>query len=121
MYKLKDERFDLFAQKIFRFHISPKYKERITQIQEFKDTFSLKIYVISHEDLVLLKSLTDRENDFEDILTILENTNDFDWKYVIETAKKQEDNWVVLDLEQTLQKLKIHVEIPREYFDLLYK
>ena len=120
MYKLKDERFDLFAEVIFKFRISPFVLKRITQIQDFQETHLLSLQIISPEDLVLLKCLTDRENDFEDILTILHKTENFNWKFVMTEALQQKEGWILLDVEKTLQRLKKYIEIPQIYFDMLY-
>ena len=73
--------------------------------------------------LLLHVKVTDRERDFEDILTIIKQTKEFNWEIVIkETLLQTElnDGWVLLDLEKTLQRLKEHTFIPQKYFDMLY-
>lgn len=120
MFQLSDERFDLFAETIFRFKISETIFQRVEQFQDFQDKNRLRLNIISSEDLVLLKSLTDRENDFEDIKKIISLADHFDWNLVVDEAKKQPDGWILLDLEKTLLKLKDEFDIPESVFKKLY-
>ena len=73
-YKLKiysrgEERFDLFVKSVFGFEI--ELNNNFTQRNDFIEKKQLNIYVIPEEYLILLKSLTSREKDFEDIQNII--------------------------------------------------
>src|SRR3989338_9314098 len=46
MYRKGDGRFDLFAKKIFKTIISPKIKENLFAVHEFKGTHTLKVNVL---------------------------------------------------------------------------
>ncbi|MFT4325906.1 MAG: DUF6036 family nucleotidyltransferase [Candidatus Woesearchaeota archaeon] len=122
MYVLKDERFDLFAESIFKVVVSETMLKRSSLLKEFKsERASLKIHIISPEDLVLLKALTDRANDYEDIKTILSKKEAFNWEGIIDEALSQKDGWVLLDLEETMKKLvEEGFDIPKKYFEKLY-
>src|SRR3989344_5858415 len=124
MYMLKDERFDLFMGKIFRMYISKSMKERVWGKYEYRlSEKSLTVYVLAKEDIILLKSITNRERDFDDILLIIDKEKGIDWDAIIDEAIEQYklgNEWVVLDMEEFLQKLKKQVYIKEEYFDRLY-
>lgn len=80
--------FDLFAGGIFRFKISPGIKERITEKVEFKN---LIISVVSPEDIILLKSVTDRKGDRLDAASIIERIN-VKWDLIIQECLWQSEN-----------------------------
>jgi len=122
MFTRGDERFDLFFKKIFQTHLTSKMKERFYARHDFGE--NLIIYVFSKEDLILLKSVTNREKDFEDILTIVSKEKEINWDYIIDNAIEQKnlgDSWIILDLEKMLQNLREHTLIKKSYFDRLYK
>ncbi len=117
------ERFDLFAKQIFRTIISPTMKDDIYSVQEFKSDNTLTIKVLRREHIVLLKAITERKNDFEDIQNILKRTKNFDWEYLIEEALWQYhngDRWVLLDTERTLRELRKYTFIEKKYLDKIY-
>ena len=73
MYTRGDERFDLFVKKIFGTTLTEDMKKRLFARHDFaQKENTLIINVLSKEDLILLKAITEREKDFEDILTIIE-------------------------------------------------
>lgn len=122
MYTRGDERFDLFSKKIFKTTLTESMKKRFYARHDFGE--NLIIYVLSKEDLILLKSVTDREKDFDDIITIIQKEQNIDWNYIIDeaiTQKKLGDSWIILDLEKTMQKLRKYTLLRKEYFDKLYK
>lgn len=124
MFKREDGRFDLFVKKIFKTLLSPKMKEDLFAVHEFKGKYSLTIKVLRKEFLVLLKAVTDRDKDFEDIITIVKKDQHFDWQYFIDEVIWQSqhgDTWVLLDVEKMLQELKKYVFIPEKYFKQLYE
>jgi len=124
MFKRGEIRFDLFSKKIFRTNISEKMKEDLFAIHEFREKYVLKIKVLRKEHLVLLKSITERQNDFDDIKNILLKEKNFDWQYLIDEAIWQHENgddWILLDIEKTMQQLKKDFFIEEKFFEQLYK
>ncbi|MFH1376980.1 MAG: DUF6036 family nucleotidyltransferase [Candidatus Woesearchaeota archaeon] len=117
-----DERFDLFVKNVFGFNLDFDIN-KIIQRNDFLGKKELIVYVLPKEDLILLKSITSRERDYEDIETIINTDNEIDWDYIINEAIKQKKNnsWILIDLEETLQKLKTKAFIPDKYFKRIYK
>ncbi len=116
MFKREDFRFDLFVKQIFKTKISPKMQEDFYGLHEFN---KLKVKIFRKEHLVILKAVTDRKNDFDDVKTILEKEKNFDWQYLIDEVKwqhKHGDSWIVLDVEKAMQELKKYIFIPEKYF-----
>jgi len=122
MYTRGDERFDLFVKNIFGYEIEFN-QENIMQRNDFLGKKELTILILPKEELILLKAITGREKDYEDIETILEIEKNVDWKQIIENATKQKKNnsWILIDLEETLQQLKKKYFIKEEIFKLIYK
>ena len=117
------ERFDLFTKQIFHTVISPTMKEDMYAVHEFKGTYTLIIKVLRREHIVLLKAITERKNDFDDIQKILQKTKDFDWDYFTEEALWQYNNgdqWVLLDTERTLRELRKYTLIEKKHLDKIY-
>ncbi len=123
MYKRDETRFDLFVKKIFHTVISPKMREDIFAVHEFKDRFNLKVKVLRKEFIVMLKAVTERDKDFEDILTIITKEKNFDWQYLTEETIWQfqnGDTWVLMDLEEVMKELQKDVFIEQKYLKMLY-
>lgn len=124
MFKRAENRFDLFVKKIFRTEISPKMKEDLYAVHEFKGKKTLKVNVLRKEHIVLLKAITERQNDFDDIRNILEKEKRFDWQYLVdETIWQHEhgDSWALLDMEKMMKELKEYVFVEEKYLKQLYK
>ncbi|MBW2118091.1 MAG: hypothetical protein JRF53_00300 [Deltaproteobacteria bacterium] len=68
---------------------SGKIMNRKIEIEEY----GMKIYVISKEDLIVLKLASFRNQDKADIEKILEHDPKLDWFYLENTAKKYGKNW----------------------------
>lgn len=121
MFTRGDERFDLFVGNVFGFKILFD-DDKIVQRYDFLGGKNLRIDVLSAEQLVLLKAITNRERDFEDIITILNLKKDLDFDFIINEAINQRKNkeWILYELEETLQKLKKRFPIKQSYFDKLY-
>src|SRR3989338_7912929 len=83
MYYRYDIRFDLFVGKIFKTLISPKMKEDVYAVHDFSQKHRLRVKVLRKEHIVLLKAVTERDKDFEDILTIVKKEKNIDWQYII--------------------------------------
>lgn len=123
MYKREETRFDLFVKKIFLTLISPRMKEDLYAMHDFKGYANIKVKVLRKEHIVLLKAVTERDRDFEDILTILKKEKNFDWGYFIDEViwqYKHGDSWVILDAERVMKELKQYIFIEKKYFDQLY-
>lgn len=123
MYKREDARFDLFLEKIFKTILSPNMKENVFAMHEYKEAHTLRIKVFRTEIIVLLKAITDRDRDFEDILTIVKKDSHFDWQYLIDEVIWQYqhgDSWALLNTEKMLQELKEYVFIEEKYVKQLY-
>ena len=123
MFKREDNRFDIFLKKIFKTAISPKMKEDLYAVHDFKGKNNLRVNVLRKEFIVLLKAVTERDRDFEDILTIVKREKTFDWQYLIDEVLWQYrngDSWVLLDAEKMLRELKKYVFIEEKYLKQIY-
>ena len=124
VFKLGDGRFDLFVKKIFKTLISPRMQEDLFAIHDFKGRCNLRVKVLRKEHIVLLKSVTKRDRDFEDILTIIKKEKNFDWQYFTEEVIWQTmhgDSWVLLDAEKMILELKKYVFIEQKYLKQLHE
>ena len=124
MFKRSDYRFDLFVKKIFKTILSPRMKEDLYAVHEFRDKYTLKINVFRKEHIVFLKGITERRNDFDDIRNIISKEKNFDWQYLVdETIWQHEhgDSWALLDVEKMLKELREYVFIEEKYLKQLYK
>ncbi|MEK6950916.1 MAG: hypothetical protein AABX13_04305 [Nanoarchaeota archaeon] len=124
VYKKGEGRFDLFIGSIFRTLLSPKMKEDLFAVHEFKSEHTLTVKVFNSEFIVLLKSVTSRDRDFEDIVTIVKKDKHFGWQYLIDEVLWQYqhgDSLVLLDVEKMLQELKKYVLVEEKYFKQLHQ
>ena len=123
MFKRDDSRFDLFVKQIFKTLLSDKIKQDLFAVHEFKGKATLIVKVVRTEFIVLLKAVTDRDKDFEDILTIVQRDKHFDWQYLVDEViwqYRHGDSWVLLDMEETIKELKKYVFIEEKYLKQLY-
>lgn len=122
VYSRGDERFDLFVGSVFGSNVDFNSKD-ITQRHDFIAKKELIIHTLSKEDIILLKSVTNREKDIEDIEAIIKIEKSINWDYIIDKAIHQRKNnsWILMDLEEKMQKLKKITFIKQEYFDKIYK
>ena len=70
----------------------------------------------------MLKAVTERDRDFEDIVTIIRKEKNFDWTYFLDEVIWQYqhgDGWVLLDVEQMLRELKEYTFVPAAHFKRL--
>lgn len=124
MYSRFLSRFDLFVRKIFRTVISPRMREEVYAVHEFRSKRNLKVNVLRKEFIVMLKSVTERQNDFDDIRTIVEKEKNFNWQLLIDEAIWQHqhgDSWVLIDVEKMLKELKKYVFIEHKYLKQLHE
>jgi len=123
MFKRGDIRFDLFAGKIFRTLLSPKMEEDKYAVHDFKGKYNLRITILKTEQIVLLKAITERQNDIDDIKAILSKDKNFNWQYAVDEAVWQHehgDSWVLIDLEKTIRELRKYVFIEEKYLKQIY-
>lgn len=123
MFKRDDSRFDIFLKKIFKTAMSPRMKEDLYAVHDFKGKNNLRVKVLGKEFIVLLKAVTERDRDFEDILTIVKKEKNFDWQYLIDEVLWQYnhgDSWVLLDAEKMIKELKKYIFIEQKYLKELY-
>ncbi|MBU0980989.1 MAG: hypothetical protein KJ709_09390 [Nanoarchaeota archaeon] len=116
-----EERFDLFVKNIFGFIVDCDL-DKIEQKHDFVGKKELITYVLPKELIILLKILTDREKDFEDIMTIIDKEKNVDWDMIIDEAIRQRKNnsWMLLDLKEKLQKLRKTILIKEKHFKRIY-
>ncbi len=81
----KDLRIDLFLKKVMCIEISEKMTSRITEIVEYGN---LIVKIISPEDIILLKCVTDRAGDREDALSLINRMN-IEWDIIIDECLEQ--------------------------------
>jgi hypothetical protein len=122
IYSRGEERFDLFVKNVFGFNLEFN-QDKIVQRHDFIGKCELILYILPKELLILLKSITNREKDFEDIETIIKIEKNIDWEYIVSVAKNQKDcnEWILIDLEETLQKVKKFTFIKKKVFDMVYE
>lgn len=123
MFTRGDERFDLFLNKIFGFRINNNIKERFYSRQDFIGKKELIIKTLSKEDIILLKAITGREKDFEDIQTIIEQDKEINWDLIIDEAitQRKQKEWILIDLEETMKQLKEITFLPSKLFSKIYQ
>lgn len=122
MFSRGDERFDLFVRKVFGFEVSFDQKS-ITERIDFIAEHHLSVRILSQEELILLKAITSREKDYEDIETIMEIEKNVDWQKIVDLGiqQKKHNEWILIDLEETMQQLKKKYFIKKEFFESIYQ
>lgn len=122
MYARGEDRFDIFLKDVFGFKIDFT-SEYVTQRHDFIGKKELVVYVLNKEHIFLLKSITNREKDFEDIETIVKIEPLINWDLIINLAieQKKGNPLILVDLEEKMQKLREHIFIKEEYFKRIYK
>ena len=122
MLELSNCRFDMFLNKIINSVFSEKMKERAKEIHEFGN---LIIKVADPNDILLMKSVTSRAKDLEDIIAIV-NKSKIDWDVVIEESRQQVklgNEAAVMGLGEKLEKLTNQKAItaPKNIADNIWK
>jgi len=125
MFSRGDERFDLFLFDVLGFEFRGEYKEQIKEKRVFISDRGpeLTVNLLPIEFVVLLKAITSREKDMEDIKDVLKIEKNLDWGLIIDEAVKQRGvkGWILYDLEEKMQELKKVVFIPSKYFERIYE
>jgi hypothetical protein len=121
MYTRGEERFDLFVKDVFGYAISSK--DEFTERRDYLGKNEFTIHLPTKEDLIVLKAITRREKDHEDIETVIKIEKNIDWGTVIEKAiaQAEKNEWMLIDLEKTLQELKKITFIPSKHFKRIYE
>ena len=72
--------------------------------------------------LVLLKSITNRDKDFEDIETIVKIEPNIDWNLIIDYAimQSKKSPWILIGLEEKMQRLKKITFIKKAHLEKIY-
>ncbi len=122
MFKLDDERFDLFVIEVIDFVFSEDMQKRAEQIHQFENKLILKI--ANPHDIILMKCATDRIKDKDDAQKIIDSTK-IKWDIIIEETKKQIElgkDRAAFDLGCFLEdlKTKMKIEIPQEVINKLF-
>src|SRR3989339_578064 len=123
MFKLDDERFDLFVVEVIDFIFSENMRKRAEQIHQFEDNLILKI--ANSHDIILMKCATDRIRDKDDARKIINSTK-INWDIIIDEAKKQIElgkDRAAFDLGCFLEdlKTKMNLNISQEVLDKLFE
>ena len=123
MVVIADVRLDLFLFKIVSSYFSEPMQKRATQIHEFAG--KLIIRVADPQDILIMKSVTSREKDVNDIVAIIKNTK-INWDVIVNESCEQVrlgNETAILGLGEKLEKLvnrKIIV-VPKDVLDRLWK
>lgn len=118
-----DERFDIFLGNIIGISIPTKMTKEYYARLDFVKKSTLTLNVMKKEDIFIMKSATNRERDFDDMLTIAKK-DELNWEYIIDIIleiRKRGNSWMVHDLEEKMQELKKSVRIEKKWFDMIYK
>ena len=122
VYSRSDERFDLFVKSVFGYDVDFDMT-KIVQRMDFLGKHELNVFVLPKEELILLKALTRRDKDHEDMVTIIKAEKAINWDHIVDMAISQRKNhpWILIDFEEAMQNLKKITFIPSMHFDKIYK
>lgn len=119
---LGNVRFDLFLEHLIHFELTDSIIARVKEVHEFNN---LIIKIISPDDIILFKSMADRQSDRIDVNEIIRRIN-VDWKAILEEAELQTKNsefFFSAFLYSFLASVKedFKAEIPKEFMNELKK
>lgn len=122
MVSLGDSRLDLFFIDVIDFTFSETMQKRAIQIHQFGKNLILK--TADRHDIILMKCVTNRAKDEEDIVYIVKNS-DIDWNILLEEAKVQVRmgrERAFLELGSLIEELtnKHKIKIPKKIGDTLF-
>lgn len=122
MLEFENCRFDMFMNKVITSIFSDAMKERARQTHEFGN---LIIKVADSHDILIMKSVTGRAKDEEDIISII-NNNKLNWDIIIEEAREQVrlgNETAIMGLGEKLEKLANQkaISVPKAVSDKLWK
>lgn len=113
---------DLFLSKVITSTFSETMKKRANQTHEYGN---LLIKVADPMDILIMKSVTSRAKDEEDIISII-NNNKMQWNTILEEAQEQValgNEGAIFSLGERLEKL-VHreaVTVPKEVLDKIIR
>ncbi len=115
--------FDLFLNKIISSVFSDGIKKRANQTHEFGGNLVIK--VADPSDILIMKSVTGRIKDNEDIISIIKN-NKLNWDIILEEAKEQVklgNETAIVGLGERLDKLTNQkaISVPKPITDKIWK
>ncbi|MBI2499485.1 nucleotidyltransferase [Candidatus Woesearchaeota archaeon] len=115
LFEFGEARIDLFIRKIICFKVTDEMINRVNKVYEYSN---LTIKIVMLEDIILLKSATERAGDRIDVKAILEKTK-IDWNIIIGESIRQTkigDSIFPVFLYDFLVELKedLKVDIPKE-------
>lgn len=118
----KDTRFDLFLNEIITFRMSESIIDRVKEVHEFKN---LIVKIVCPEDIILLKSATEREKDRIDALSLIKKFK-LNWDIIIKESIHQttiEGDIFPIFLFDFLYELKedLKADIPKQVIDKIRK
>ncbi len=101
---------------------SETMKQRAKQIHEFGN---LIIKVADPHDILIMKSVTSRAKDLDDIIAIV-NKSQVDWDLIVKEAEEQVklgNETAIMGLGEKLEKLSERkiIEVPKNVLDKLWK
>lgn len=122
MLEFKDCRFDLFMNKVITSVFSDAMKERAKQTHEFGN---LIIKVADPSDIFIMKSVTSRAKDLDDIVAIV-NKSHVNWDVIVEESKEQVklgNETAIIGLGEKLEKLinQKTIQVPKTISDKIWK
>src|SRR3989344_1230359 len=125
MFRLESNEFifDLFLNKVISSIFSDGMKKRATRTHEFGTKLVIK--AANPHDILIIKSVTGRAKDHEDIVSII-NSHKIDWKIIIEEASEQVrlgKEKAIMVLGEKLENLisQNSITIPKSVLDTLWK
>ena len=123
MIYLGDARIDLFLLDVIDFKFSETIQKRAEQTHQFYNNLIIK--VADPNDILLMKSVTNRAKDKYDIIKLI-NSSEINWDIIIDEAENQINlghETAILTLGTRLEDLKNNskVKIPREVLDKLWR
>lgn len=122
MLEFNNCRFDMFMNKVITSTLSDGMKERAKQTHEFGN---LIIKIADPNDILIMKSVTSRDKDLDDIIAIV-NKSKINWDTIVEESKEQVrlgNESAILGLGEKLEKLtnKKAISVPKPITDKIWK
>ena len=122
MLEFENCRFDMFMNKVITSTFSDAMKERAKQTHEFGN---LIIKVANPNDILIMKSVTSRAKDLEDIIAIV-NKSQIHWNVIVEESKEQVrlgNETAIMVLGEKLEKLTNEkaISVPKTITDKIWK
>lgn len=116
-----DNRLDIFQSKVCgKLVLSDKMRHRSTRKASFG---SINLNVCSREDILIFKSITDREGDVDDCIELIKN-GDLSWPVILDEIRYQVSHgksvWITYICEKLhiIAESGIHIPILKELDDL---